>query len=120
MDWCQDGEEEEVRQVLAAGQADDWGATRALFFACDEPKVLRLLLEHGADPNEAELRWWYKFDCLKILADFGLDVEAKGHISLQYFGCGTHLSDTLLIHAQKLFIQPSRLEVASRSGSGHQ
>ncbi|SMY18866.1 unnamed protein product [Zymoseptoria tritici ST99CH_1A5] len=85
MDWCQDGEEEEVRQVLAAGQADDWGATRALFFACDEPKVLRLLLEHGADPNEAELRWWYKFDCLKILADFGLDVEAKGHISLQNF-----------------------------------
>ena len=46
--------------------------------------TLQCLLEHGADANRARSRIGVpSLDVLKILAKFGYDVKAKGHLILQ-------------------------------------
>lgn len=50
----------------------------------DRFELMRCLLEHGADPN---LAFWSEdlrnLDALKLLTEFGFDIQSQGHLFLQ-------------------------------------
>lgn len=61
--------------------ADD--ATHELKGTRRDTSLMRCLLEHGADPNSLHIRSNCSPDVLRLLAKFGYDIQAQGHLILQ-------------------------------------
>jgi hypothetical protein len=82
-----DGDVALVSQLLANHSFDADDATAALSEAGMDPTIIRLLLQHGADVNVADL-WMTPLskapgELLRLLAEYGYDFTSDGHRILQ-------------------------------------
>lgn len=74
-----------IRELFQTTSLTSRDATNLLRNALpDRFSLMRCLLEHGGDPNigffPEDLR---NFDMLKLLTQFGFDIESQGHLFLQ-------------------------------------
>ena len=83
---CKANDSKRVRELL-----DDDSITAEIATACLEAahpnlSLMRLLLDHGADPAVcAETHYMGEsFDLIKLLVEFGYDMGINGHCVLQY------------------------------------
>lgn len=74
-----------VRELLDAGSVTPTDATLCLRDALQDISLVRLLLEHGADPSGGArvLYMSRSFALVKLLVEFGYDISINGHCILQ-------------------------------------
>lgn len=74
-----------VRGVLNESAVTAADATSCLKETRKNLPLMRLLLEHGADPSVCASTWYMKesFDLVKLLVEFGHDIKINGHCILQ-------------------------------------
>lgn len=75
-----------VRQLLDNPSATAADATACLQDSYKDLSLVRILLEHGADPAVcAQIRYMRgSIELVKLLVEFGYDVSINGHCILQY------------------------------------
>ena len=80
---CKAKDASRVRELIAT--VDSEAATACLQCAWPDIDIMRMLLEHGADPSVCAKTFYLKksIDIVKLLAGFGYDVKANGHLILQ-------------------------------------
>ena len=83
---CKAKDPKRVRELLDNGSITAEDATACLEETWRDLPLMRLLLEHGADPAACASRYYIRqsFDLIKLLAEFGLDISINGHLVLQY------------------------------------
>lgn len=74
-----------VRELLDDGSITASDATSCLDDAHQDLLLVRMLLEHGADPSGCArvCRISKSFDLVKLLVEFGYDISINGHCILQ-------------------------------------
>lgn len=77
------GDISQIRHLFAAGRLTAGDASDVLQSSLRNPVLLRLLLEHGADPDGLNINQANCGESLRILAEFGYDVKSHGHLVLQ-------------------------------------
>ena len=74
-----------VGALLSGSSVKATDASACLPMAWPNVEVMRLLLEHGADPNVCATVWYMKksIEVVRLLVEFGLDIRATGYLILQ-------------------------------------
>lgn len=83
---CEANDSRRVRELLENDSITATDATACLESTHRNLPLMRLLLEHGADPAVcAKARYMRdSFDLIKLLVEFGYDIGMNGHFVLQY------------------------------------
>ena len=83
---CKAHDSKRVRELLDDGFITAEIATACLEAAHPNLSLMRLLLEHGADPAVCAKthHMGESFDLIKLLVEFGYDIGINGHCVLQY------------------------------------
>jgi hypothetical protein len=84
---CEEDDSRRVVDLLAGGSVTAADATACLKRSWRlKVPVMRLLLEHGADPAACgTTRYMQKsLELMKLLVEFGYDIKINGHWVLQY------------------------------------
>jgi hypothetical protein len=83
---CKANDSLRVRELLDNSCITAEDATACLEDAHSNLSLMRLLLEHGADPAVFARRHYMSrsFDLVKLLVEFGYDISINGHLVLQY------------------------------------
>jgi len=83
---CETKDSKRVRDLLDNGSITAIDATACLQETWRDLSLMRLLLEHGADPSACASKRYIKqsFDLIKLLVEFGYDIAINGHNVLQY------------------------------------
>ena len=82
---CQTNDSQRVGELLQRGIVSATDATACLESTLQHLPLMRMLLEHGADPAHiASTRYMsLSFDLVKLLVEFGYEISANGHCILQ-------------------------------------
>lgn len=82
---CKTSNIERVREMLDAGSVTAADATSCLDDAHANFSVVRMLLEHGAEPSGCArvCRLKESLDLVMLLVEFGYDISINGHCILQ-------------------------------------
>lgn len=85
-DACGANDSQRLRQLLDSGSITRADATASLDSTLAKLPLMRMLLEHGADPAACAIPQFMKrsIDLVKLLVDFGYDIKINGHCILQY------------------------------------
>lgn len=82
---CKAEDVDRVRELFDNGTVAAVNATLCLKETLENLPLMRLLLEHGADPSVCARICYMKrsFDLIKLLVEFGYDIKINGHCILQ-------------------------------------
>jgi hypothetical protein len=91
---CSANDGQRLRELLDSGSITRANATACLDMTLAKLPLMRMLLEHGADPAACATPRCMKrsIDLVKLLVEFGYDIKINGHCILQYalFRCCRH------------------------------
>lgn len=83
---CSANDSQRLRELLDSGSITRADATECLDMTVGKLSLMRMLLEHGADPAVCATPRCMKrsIDLVKLLVGFGYDIKINGHCILQY------------------------------------
>lgn len=83
---CSANDSQRLQELLDSGTVTRADANACLEFTKDQLPLMRMLLQHGADPAVCATTRLMKrsIDLVKLLVEFGYDIKINGHDILQY------------------------------------
>lgn len=83
---CRAKDYNHIRQLLDNSSATAADATACLQDSYKDLSLVRVLLEHGADPAVCAQTSYMRdsMELVKLLVEFGYDISTNGHCILQY------------------------------------